>query len=510
LGFATYYCGLKHTVRKPITFDNPMITGIIKSQIDKVWDAFWTGGLSNPLTVIEQMTYLLFIRRLDELQTQREQKASLLKKTIEDPIYKDAEFELRWSRFKNMDPEVMHKLFTKQDGVFDFLRNVGNRSAAFNKFMKGATFMIPTPRLLAQVVEMLSNIDMSDRDTKGDVYEYLLSKIATAGQNGQFRTPRHIIRMMVDVVQPTLDDVICDPASGTCGFLTVAGEYIREHYENKLFGDQVKEHFQNEMFMGMEFDPTMIRIGAMNMILHGIENPQLIDVDALSEANTGFTEKATLVLANPPFKGSLDREAVDGKILAVVDSKKTELLFLALILKGLKTGGRAAVIVPDGVLFGSSKAHQQIRTELIDRQKLQAVISMPSGVFKPYAGVSTAVLLFTKTNSGGTDQVWFYDMQADGLSLDDKRNPIEANDIPDIVSRFNNLKAEQKRSRTDRSFLVPVKEIRDNKYDLSINRYKEVVHEEKTYEKPSVIIQQIENLDKERSVLLNQLKEILV
>ncbi len=364
------------------------MTGELRTQIDKVWNAFWTGGLSNPLTVIEQMTYLLFIKRLDELQIQKEQKSILLKKKIEDPIYESTENELRWSRFKNLDPEIMHKLFTRDQGVFDFLRNVGGRSASFNKFMKGATFMIPTPRLLAQVIEMLSNIDMSDRDTKGDVYEYLLSKIASAGQNGQFRTPRHIIRMMVDMVKPTLEDVICDPSAGTCGFLTIAGEYIREHYEKELYKDNVKAHFQDHMFMGMEFDPTMIRIGAMNMILHGIENPHLADVDSLSEANSSFTEKASLILANPPFKGSLDREAVDGKIISIVDSKKTELLFLVLILKGLILGGRAAVIVPDGVLFGSSKAHQQIRQELIDRQKLHAVISMPSGVFKPYAGVS--------------------------------------------------------------------------------------------------------------------------
>lgn len=486
-----------------------MVTGELKSQIDKVWVAFWTGGLSNPLTVIEQMTYLLFIRRLDELHIQREKKASLLKQPIEDPIYQESEYELRWSWFKNMDPEVMYRMFTKTDGVFDFLRNIGNRSAAFSKFMKGATFMIPTPRLLAQVVEMLSNVDMKDRDTKGDVYEYLLGKIASAGQNGQFRTPRHIIRMMVDMVQPTTEDVICDPAAGTCGFLTVAGEYIREHYENELYRDEVKQHFQQKMFMGMEFDPTMIRIGAMNMILHGIENPQLHDIDSLSEANSGFSNVATLALANPPFKGSLDREAVDGKILAVVDSKKTELLFLALILKGLKTGGRAAVIVPDGVLFGSSKAHLQIRKEIIERQRLQAVISMPSGVFKPYAGVSTAVLLFTKTDSGGTDKVWFYDMKADGFSLDDKRSPVEANDIPDIVERFKNPEKENARLRTDCSFYVPVQEIRDNKYDLSINRYKEVVHEAKTYEKPSVIIEQIEALDQERTALLNQLKSML-
>ena len=487
-----------------------MITGELKSQIDKVWNAFWTGGLSNPLTVIEQMTYLLFIRRLDELHTQKEQKANLLKQPVAEPIYLENEYPLRWSRFKNRDPEEMHRLFTQQDGIFDFLRNVGSRSAAFSKYMKGATFMIPTPRLLAQVVEMLSNIDMSDRDTKGDVYEYLLSKIATAGQNGQFRTPRHIIRMMVEMTRPTPEDIVCDPSAGTCGFLTVTGEYIRENFEEELYRDNNMDHFQNRMFMGMEFDPTMIRIGAMNMILHGVENPQLQDVDALSEANTAFEEKATLVLANPPFKGSLDREAVDGKILSVVDSKKTELLFLALILKGLRMGGRAAVIVPDGVLFGSSKAHLQIRKELVDRQRLQAVISMPSGVFKPYAGVSTAVLLFTKTNSGGTDKVWFYDMAADGLSLDDKRAPIEANDIPDIIARFHQTESEQKRKRTDKSFFVPVEEIRSNKYDLSINRYKEMVYEEMVYEKPQVIIEQIEGLDKERAALLKQLKEMLI
>ncbi|MCA0237172.1 MAG: type I restriction-modification system subunit M [Bacteroidetes bacterium] len=487
-----------------------MLQPELKSQIDRVWEAFWTGGLSNPLTVIEQMTYLLFVRRLDELQTLKEQKANLLHQPIEAPIYQDAEYPLRWSRFKDSDPENMFRLFTREGGVFDFLRNSGHRSAAFTKYMKGATFMIPTPRLLSQVVDMLSNIDMADRDTKGDVYEYLLSKIATAGQNGQFRTPRHIIGMMVDMVRPTPDDIICDPSAGSCGFLIVAAEYVRSHYETELYDEARRAHFHDRMFMGMEFDPTMIRIGAMNLLLHGIENPQLRDVDALSEANTDFTQKASLILANPPFKGSLDREAVDGKILSVVDAKKTELLFLGLILKGLQLGGRAAVIVPDGVLFGSSKAHLQIRRELIERQKLQAVISMPSGVFKPYAGVSTAVLLFTRTDSGGTDQVWFYDMQADGYSLDDKRQPIAANDIPDVVHRYLHPDAEHARSRTDRSFMVPVQDIRDNKYDLSINRYKEVVYEEKTYASPADIIRDIETLDAERAALLNELKKMLV
>lgn len=486
-----------------------MLPPTLRYQIDKVWNAFWTGGLSNPLTVIEQMTYLLFIKRLDEIHTQREQKANFLKNVIENPIFQPDQYPLRWSRFKDTDPEVMFSLFRREGGVFDFMVSLGNGNTSYTKFMKGATFMIPTPRLLAQVVEMLSNIDMIDRDTKGDVYEYLLSKIATSGDNGQFRTPRHIIRMMVDLVKPTPEDIICDPSAGTCGFLMTAGEYIREHYEQELMREQGKKHFQEKLFLGMEFDPTMIRIGAMNMILHGIENPNLLDVDSLSEANTGFDDTATLILANPPFKGSLDREAVDPKIIRIVDSKKTELLFLALMIKGLKLGGRCAVIVPDGVLFGSSKAHQQIRKEIIDHQRLQAVISMPSGVFKPYAGVSTAVLIFTKTNSGGTDHVWFYDMQADGFSLDDKRQPIEQNDLPDIVTRFLNLKNETQRIRTDKSFFVPVKEIHDNKYDLSINRYKEVVHEEKHYEKPEVIIGQIKALDQERSELMKELSDLL-
>jgi type I restriction enzyme M protein len=486
-----------------------MLTGELKSKIDKVWEAFWTGGLSNPITVIEQMTFLLFIRRLDDIHTQREQKAAFLKKKIENPIYTLEQNELRWSFFKNTDPDVMFKLFTKENGVFDFLKNMGATDSAFSTYMKGATFMMPTARLLAQVVDMLSEINMDDRDTKGDVYEYLLSKIASAGQNGQFRTPRHIIKMMVQMMRPSLEDTVCDPSSGTAGFLVATGEYLRETYPKELLKPKEQDHFQHKLFMGMEFDPTMIRIGAMNLMLHGIEQPNLIAVDALSEANNSFTEKASIVLANPPFKGSLDREAVDPKLLNIVDSKKTELLFIGLIIKGLKLGGRAAVIVPDGVLFGNSNAHQIIRKKLIDDQKLEAIISMPSGVFKPYAGVSTGVLIFTKTNSGGTDNVWFYDMNADGLSLDDKRNPIQDNDIPDIIKRWDNLKAESKRERTDKSFMVPVKEIRENNYDLSINRYKEVVYEQKEYELPSVIIEQIEQLDEERQELLQELKKML-
>lgn len=485
-----------------------MFTQELKSSIDQVWLAFHSGGLSNPLSVIEQITYLLFLKRLDEIQNAAESNA-ILTGEVENPIYTQETNHLRWGNFKNLDPENMFKLFQKENGVFDFMKNYGDKSVSFNKFMKGANFMIPTPRLLAQVVDMLDKIDMNDADTKGDVYEYMLSKIATAGHNGQFRTPRHIIRMMVDMMQPTVEDIICDPASGTCGFLVSCVEYLKENHKDELLKPKVREHFLNKMFMGMEFDPTMIRIGAMNLILHGIENPQLTDVDSLSQNNTDFEEKATLILANPPFKGSLDKDSVDEKIMALVDSKKTELLFLGLMIKGLKIGGRCAVIVPDGVLFGNSNAHKKIRREIIDNQSLEAVISMPSGVFKPYAGVSTAVLVFTKTNAGGTDKVWFYDMKADGLSLDDKRSTIAENDIPDIVKRYHNRDKETSRTRTDQSFLVDKQEIVDNNYDLSISRYKEVIYEQKVYAKPAEIITKIKATDKERNVLMTELEKLL-
>ena len=499
-----------------------MLTSELRTDINKIWNAFWTGGISNPLAVIEQITYLLFIKRLDELQTLKENKSATLAEPIEDPIYSVGQKDLRWSTFKDVDPESMHRLFTREGGVFDFMKNYGNEDSAFGRFMKGAVFMIPTPRLLSNVVDMISGIDMKDRDTKGDVYEYLLSKIATAGQNGQFRTPRHIIKMMVELMQPTPDDVICDPAAGTCGFLVNCAEYLRANHSKSFMNKDFSNYFSEEMFMGMEFDPTMIRIGAMNMILHGIENPKLKDVDALSEANNSFTEEATLVMANPPFTGSLDKESVDHAILKTVDSKKTEILFLALILKGLKKGGRAAVIVPEGVLFGNSNAHKKIRSELVDKHKLEAVISMPAGVFKPYAGVSTGVLIFTKTTTGGTDRVWFYQMAADGLSLDDRRVeliksgddgemkfPNDFGDIPDIIRRWKNKNDEENGRRKDKSFFVPVKEIKTNSYDLSINRYKEVVYKQKEFQEPEKIITQIKELDNERRTLLDALEELL-
>lgn len=490
-----------------------MITGEIKSQVDKIWESFWTGGVSNPLTVIEQFTYLLFIRRLDETQLLEEKKANMIGQPIGNVLFSPNQQELRWSSFKNKDPQTMFDLFTRPSKagvtVFDHMKEVGAEVGVFAQYMKGATFMIPTPRLLDQVVQMIDKIKMEDRDTKGDVYEYLLSKIATAGTNGQFRTPRHIIRMMVDMVQPKKEDTICDPSAGTAGFLVSSGEYLHERHPDWFHEKSFREHYNSNMFTGIEFDNTMLRIGAMNLQLHGIESPNLIGKDALSEGNGDIRDKFSLILANPPFKGSLDYDGVETSILKMVKSKKTELLFLGLMLRMLKTGGRCAVIVPDGVLFGSSNAHKQIRQEIIENHKLDAVISMPSGVFKPYAGVSTAVLFFTKTGTGGTDKVWFYDMQADGFTLDDKRSDTKENDIPDIVIRYHNLSAETNRLRTDKSFLVPFEDIKANDWDLSINRYKEVVYDEVTYAQPSIIIQDIKNLQEENIKKLLILEDLL-
>ncbi len=492
-----------------------MITGELKNQVDKIWEAFWTGGISNPLTVIEQFTFLLFLRRMDERQLLEEKKANLIGSPVQSTIYTEAQKKFRWHSLKNNDPEILFALFTQPQTdcdnltVFEHMKQLGNNAGVFAQFMKGATFMIPTPKLLDQVVQMIDKIQMDDRDTKGDLYEYLLSKIATAGTNGQFRTPRHIIKMMVDIMQPTQEDTICDPACGSAGFLVAAGEYIHDNHPDWFHEQDFRNHYNSGMFTGIEFDSTMLRIGAMNLQLHGIDSPQLIGKDALSESNAELREHYSLILANPPFKGSLDFDSVESSLLKTVKTKKTELLFLGLMLRMLKIGGRCAVIIPDGVLFGSSKAHKQIRQTLLEQHKLEAVISMPSGVFKPYAGVSTAVIVFTKTNNGGTDNVWFYDMQADGYSLDDKRSPKNENDIPDIVQRFKQREQEQARSRTEQSFLVPLQEIKDNDWDLSINRYKEIVYEEVEYALPAEIIADIEKLDGERSEALRVLKGML-
>lgn len=488
-----------------------MITGELKNKIDKIWETFWTGGITNPLDVIEQFTYLLFIKQLDEVETRREADAMILG-FEPDRIFSEDEQEYRWSRFKNLgDADIVYKLV--QEKVFPFIKGLhSDKDSAYARYMGDAIFKIPTPGLLSKIIDGIDGLNIQEAseggDSKGDLYEYLLSKVATAGTNGQFRTPRHIIRMMVEMVKPNPSDTIIDPAMGSAGFLCEAQLYLREHHKDMLLDAELRNHFNNEMFYGNDMDTTMLRIGAMNMMLHGVENPNISYRDSLSEQNSD-EEKYSLVLANPPFKGSLDAESVSASLLKVTKTKKTELLFLALFLRILQKGGRAAVIVPDGVLFGSSKAHKQIRQELVDNNKLQAVISMPSGVFKPYAGVSTAILFFTKTGAGGTDKVWFYDMKADGFSLDDKRQAVEANDIPDIISRYENLSAEENRQRTEQSFMVPVEEIRDNGYDLSINKYKEIVYEKVEYEPTSVILGKINALEAEIQQELAELQKML-
>ncbi|KAA1426882.1 type I restriction-modification system subunit M [Nocardioides antri] len=488
-----------------------MITGELKSKIDRVWDAFWSGGISNPLEVIEQITYLLFIRRLDDLQTLAEKKARITGGPIEDAKFLPGQEHLRWSRFKNLDADVMYQTVATQ--VFPFLQKygeqVGGDDSTYSDHMKDARFTIPTPALLSKVVDMLDTIPMENRDTNGDLYEYMLGKIASAGQNGQFRTPRHIIKLMVDMTAPQPTDEICDPACGTAGFLVAASEYVREHHPSALTDATQRKHFHSSMFHGYDFDNVMLRIGSMNMLLHGVESPDIRYRDSLSEGASEDAEKYTLILANPPFAGSLDYEATSKDLQRVVKTKKTELLFLALFLKLLKPGGRASVIVPDGVLFGSSKAHRELRKVLVEDQKLDAVVKLPSGVFKPYAGVSTAILFFTKTDEGGTENVWFYDVRADGFSLDDKRIPIEVDDLPDVLARWQKLEAETDRARTDQSFLVPKADIVGQGYDLSLNRYKEVEQEEVEHRAPLEILADIEVLEDEIAKGLAELKAML-
>jgi type I restriction enzyme M protein len=484
-----------------------VITGELKSKVDRVWDAFWSGGISNPLQVVEQITYLLFIRRLDDLDTVAEMKARRTGKA-EPMRFAPDQQDLRWSVFKNDESGLMFT--TVGEKVFPFLRQLGGDGSTYGEHMRDARFAIPTPALLSRVVDMLDDIPMDDRDTTGDLYEYLLAKIASAGVNGQFRTPRHIIKLMVDMTAPDPKDEICDPACGTAGFLVAASEHLRREHPSVLTDAAQRKHFHHSMFHGYDFDSTMLRIGSMNMLMHGIEAPDIRYRDSLSEGASADADKYSLILANPPFAGSLDAESIAKDLQRVVKTKKTELLFLALFLKLLKPGGRAAVIVPDGVLFGSSTAHKELRRILVEDQKLDGIVKLPSGVFKPYAGVSTAILLFTKTNSGGTDQVWFYDVQADGFSLDDKRNPVEANDIPDVLTRWGERAGtERDRARTEQSFCVPKADIVAQGYDLSLNRYKELVHDEVEHRPPLEIIAEIEKLEGEIAAGLAELKAML-
>ena len=498
-----------------------MITGELKTKIDSLWDIFAAGGLVNPLDVIEQITYLMFIHDLDDSDNRRAKEAAMLGLPYQSIFADEVQIgertvdgrQLKWSVFHDFPAAQMYTVV--QESVFPFIKNLhGDKNSAYSKYMDDAIFKLPTPLLLSKVVDALDEIyrlmsGSQAADVRGDTYEYLLSKISQSGLNGQFRTPRHIIRMMVELMDPKADDVICDPACGTSGFLVSAGEYLKERRKEEIFFNrQKKDHYMNHMFFGYDMDRTMLRIGAMNMMTHGIDNPFIEYRDSLSDQNPD-KGKYSLILANPPFKGSLDADTVSADLLKVCKTKKTELLFLALFLRMLRIGGRCACIVPDGVLFGSSAAHKAIRQELVDGNRLEAVISMPSGVFKPYAGVSTAVLIFTKTGHGGTDNVWFYDMTADGFSLDDKRSPVTENDIPDIVARFHNPEEEKDRPRTEKSFLVPKAEIVENGYDLSINKYKKTEYKPVEYPPTSEIMAELRELEMQIGEEMCKLEELL-
>ena len=497
-----------------------MITGELRSKVDSIWDTIWTGGITSPITVLEQITYLMFMKLLDDNQLKAEAGANALgiklKNRVfgegicvisENPHVETNYKNLRWHVFHNYEPGAM---FTNiQNYVFPFIKQIGEgKDTAFSRYMKDTVFLIPTAKVLAKVVDSIDAMDMNNKDIMGDVYEYLLGKIAAAGENGQFRTPRHIINMMVQLMKPTLTDKILDPAMGSAGFLLESSTYISTHYAKELMKADNAKYYKSGMFSGFDTDQSMLRIGAMNMMLHGVEDPNITYQDSLSGDNNE-RNCYSLIMANPPFTGSVFQEEISKDLLALCKTKKTELLFLTLFVKMLEVGGRCASIVPDGVLFGSSTAHKAIRRELVENQKLVAVISMPSGVFKPYAGVSTAILIFTKTNAGGTDKVWFYDMKADGYSLDDKRSPIAANDIPDIIARFNNLDGEEGRERTEQSFFVTKEEIIDNGYDLSINKYKKTEYVAVEYPSTAEILDRLDALEAEIASEMKELRKML-
>ena len=509
-----------------------MVTGIIKNKVDRIWTDIWAGGITNPLTVIEQLTYLMFIRSLDEKELENEEFENMTgQKTVKIFPQSEEGQAMRWSRFKEKDSRdifgvVSQRVFPaikkmKYGQLPDFnetgelieISDDGEKEengTSFSRYMEGAAFLIPTPQVLQKIITGLDDLyehDIADLDMQGDLYEYMLGKLATAGQNGQFRTPKHIREMMVELLEPTPDDYIVDPACGTAGFLVSASEYIRAKYEDTMTSAQW-ERFTGAAFTGFDTDYTMLRISAMNLMLHSITNPEISYKDSVSKQNQ-ICGKYSVCLANPPFKGTLNKENISDKLKGITNTTKSELLFVGLFIEMLKIGGRCACIVPDGVLFGASNAHKSLRKELVENQYLEAVISLPSGVFKPYAGVSTAILVFTKTNSGGTDHVWFYDMKADGYSLDDKRQPIAENDIPDIIQRFHNLEGEKERSRKEQSFFVKKDEIAKNSYDLSINKYKEIEYVAKEYPPTSEIIADIEERHNRIGEQINVIKKLL-
>jgi len=488
-----------------------MITGEIKNKIDKIWTDIWAGGISQPLTVIEQLTYLMFIRSLDEKEIENESIEALGGKVTNKIFPKTPDGQaMRWSKLKDKDAREIYDIIGQR--VFPFIKSINNdKSSAFSRYMEDAMFFIPTPQVLQKVITGLDELyehDIKDRDMQGELYEYMLGKLSVAGQNGQFRTPKHIRDMMVAFLAPSPDDRICDPACGTAGFLVSSAEYIRQKYESKMTTEQWQK-YEGDAFTGFDTDRTMLRLSAMNLMLHSISNPHINYADSVSKRND-ISDTYDIVLANPPFTGTVDEESIHENLKAICNTKKTELLFVALFIRMLNMGGRCACIVPDGVLFGNSNAHKSLRKELVEKQNLQAVISLPSGVFKPYAGVSTAVLVFTKTNAGGTDKVWFYDMKSDGFSLDDKRTELgNDGDITDIIKRFHSLENEKDRKRTEQSFLVDKQEIKNNEYDLSINRYKEIEYKKVEYDKPEAIMTRLDELALDLGSKMEELRGLL-
>lgn len=496
-----------------------MITGEIKQKVDAVWQTFWNNGFTQPSAIFEQMTYLLFMKMLDEKQREKESIANLTGDALLNPTFPDGMWhnpstdqnvpynEMRWHEFKEMEPTRM--LNRVRNDVFIFLRHIGGEGSAYSRAMEDTVFQITNARLLSRVVEGIEELASDGADMMGDVYEYMLSKMAASGTNGQFRTPRHIIRMMVELMRPTLNDTICDPAMGSAGFIMESAKYIKENQADELLNMDVMKRYRSEMFYGSDSDASMMRIGCMNMMLHEVDEPNLYYRNSLSDENND-TNKYTLCLANPPFAGSLDQDDIAHSLRVAVKTKKTELLFLALMMRMLQTGGRCASVVPDTVLTGDAQAYKTIRSALVDSHCLQAVITMPSGVFQPYSGVSTAIIIFTKTGTGGTDKVWFYDMRADGFSLTTQRIPTpEQNDIPDIISRFHHLEAEADRNRKEQSFFVSADEIRENGYDLSYKRYHEVEREAVVYDAPEVIIARMEERQKSIDAAFAEFKKLL-
>lgn len=488
-----------------------MITGEIKNKIDKIWTDIWAGGITQPLTVIEQLTYLMFIRSLDEKEIENESIEALGGEVPNKVFPQTPDGQtMRWSKFKDKDSREIYEIIGQR--VFPFIKSMNNnKSSAFSRYMEDAMFLMPTPQVLQKVITGLDELyehDIKDRDMQGDLYEYMLGKLSVAGQNGQFRTPKHIRDMMVRLLAPTPDDRICDPACGTAGFLVSSAEYIRQKFESEMTTEQW-EKFEGDAFTGFDTDRTMLRLSAMNLMLHSISNPHINYADSVSKRND-IIDAYDVVLANPPFTGTIDEESIHDNLKAICNTKKTELLFVALFIRMLNMGGSCACIVPDGVLFGTTKAHKSLRKELIENQNLRAVISLPSGVFKPYAGVSTAILVFTKTNAGGTDKVWFYDVKSDGFSLDDKRTNLgNDGDISDIIARFHNMENEADRKRTEQSFLVVKEEIKGNDYDLSINRYKEIEYEKVEYDRPEVIMARLDELAIDLGTKMEELRGLL-